>query len=99
MIRRPPRSTLFPYTTLFRSGRPQNHAGGNHGPPRVAKGARGEHADPAAQSYVFPDSGAKLAAKNPGDAAGHPDRTPLHQAPDLYDVREPGEPWTRELRF
>src|SRR5258708_18819389 len=28
MIRRPPRSTLFPYTTLFRSGRPfQNHRG------------------------------------------------------------------------
>src|SRR3712207_7994784 len=29
MIRRPPRSTLFPYTTLFRSGRgsetPRNH--------------------------------------------------------------------------
>src|SRR2546430_8555928 len=27
MIRRPPRSTLFPYTTLFRSftGRPQRH--------------------------------------------------------------------------
>src|SRR5256885_5404855 len=24
MIRRPPRSTLFPYTTLFRSTRPQN---------------------------------------------------------------------------
>src|SRR5260221_10507496 len=24
MIRRPPRSTLFPYTTLFRSGRDQN---------------------------------------------------------------------------
>src|SRR3712207_8177039 len=46
MIRRPPRSTLFPYTTLFRSrpararlgagvaglgGRPRAHAGG--GPP------------------------------------------------------------------
>src|SRR2546428_3702648 len=26
MIRRPPRSTLFPYTTLFRSG--QGHCGG-----------------------------------------------------------------------
>src|SRR3712207_8008052 len=26
MIRRPPRSTLFPYTTLFRSGRPGLHA-------------------------------------------------------------------------
>src|SRR5256885_9364818 len=29
MIRRPPRSTLFPYTTLFRShGRAHEHAGG-----------------------------------------------------------------------
>src|SRR5438105_6987347 len=27
MIRRPPRSTLFPYTTLFRSGRRGHHAG------------------------------------------------------------------------
>src|SRR5260370_28859934 len=26
MIRRPPRSTLFPYTTLFRSNRAPNHA-------------------------------------------------------------------------
>src|SRR5260370_36772238 len=26
MIRRPPRSTLFPYTTLFRSGRAHGHA-------------------------------------------------------------------------
>src|SRR2546430_8833916 len=26
MIRRPPRSTLFPYTTLFRSGRGQDQA-------------------------------------------------------------------------
>src|SRR5437764_6128522 len=25
MIRRPPRSTLFPYTTLFRSGRARQH--------------------------------------------------------------------------
>src|SRR2546426_8960641 len=27
MIRRPPRSTLFPYTTLFRSRKPQRLAG------------------------------------------------------------------------
>src|SRR2546430_9846611 len=27
MIRRPPRSTLFPYTTLFRSGRPPTAPG------------------------------------------------------------------------
>src|SRR3712207_8270453 len=28
MIRRPPRSTLFPYTTLFRSAVEEGHAGG-----------------------------------------------------------------------
>src|SRR5258708_11489658 len=30
MIRRPPRSTLFPYTTLFRSVPPQTYSGGDH---------------------------------------------------------------------
>src|SRR5712675_2718669 len=42
MIRRPPRSTLFPYTTLFRSrlDRPPVHAGrglpaARRGPPRA----------------------------------------------------------------
>src|SRR2546426_3602818 len=30
MIRRPPRSTLFPYTTLFRSGRPVDGLGPVH---------------------------------------------------------------------
>src|SRR3712207_8645685 len=37
MIRRPPRSTLFPYTTLFRSGRsaaPQGRLGGRRSPRR-----------------------------------------------------------------
>src|SRR5208282_6667921 len=35
MIRRPPRSTLFPYTTLFRSPRPNRHRGScRSGPPR-----------------------------------------------------------------
>src|SRR5258708_38246338 len=32
MIRRPPRSTLFPYTTLFRSGPPGVGSRGPHGP-------------------------------------------------------------------
>src|SRR2546422_8390410 len=31
MIRRPPRSTLFPYTTLFRSVRAGHSLGGPHG--------------------------------------------------------------------
>src|SRR5690348_17692037 len=50
MIRRPPRSTLFPYTTLFRSGRadrahprggPRRGSGGD---PQGARG-RGAHRD------------------------------------------------------
>src|SRR5439155_25233556 len=51
MIRRPPRSTLFPYTTLFRSGSPDRclhdrRPGGRPrrrrrgGAPRRARGAR-----------------------------------------------------------
>src|SRR3712207_8898006 len=45
MIRRPPRSTLFPYTTLFRSqvGVHQVHAGkGDDGLPRVRRGRGGQ---------------------------------------------------------
>src|SRR3712207_8523457 len=42
MIRRPPRSTLFPYTTLFRSG--TAHQGGSRkaltGPARRVRGTR-----------------------------------------------------------
>src|SRR5256885_12553966 len=43
MIRRPPRSTLFPYTTLFRSlshRAPSRHAGSTYrrrGPPRLRR--------------------------------------------------------------
>src|SRR2546430_10914168 len=36
MIRRPPRSTLFPYTTLFRSQLAGADAGAHLGLPRVA---------------------------------------------------------------
>src|SRR3712207_8825766 len=38
MIRRPPRSTLFPYTTLFRSRR---HQGDLAGPARVGQAVGG----------------------------------------------------------
>src|SRR2546427_1644959 len=44
MIRRPPRSTLFPYTTLFRSNAGARRAragGGTHGPARRSGGGRG----------------------------------------------------------
>src|SRR2546429_3853613 len=42
MIRRPPRSTLFPYTTLFRSGQlRQQRVLGAHGPGSVGLGTGG----------------------------------------------------------
>src|ERR1022692_3577542 len=40
MIRRPPRSTLFPYTTLFRSGSPQNRTSGRRIWPRGGRADR-----------------------------------------------------------
>src|SRR3712207_6882083 len=46
MIRRPPRSTLFPYTTLFRSGPPAGScASGDDGPPPsvAERGAGRDH--------------------------------------------------------
>src|SRR5437762_4909256 len=46
MIRRPPRSTLFPYTTLFRSHDADTHADGNEELPpdgRVHRRAMGGH--------------------------------------------------------
>src|SRR3712207_7465601 len=47
MIRRPPRSTLFPYTTLFRSGRGDGDGGlrlGGRGGDAPRRGAPGRRA-------------------------------------------------------
>src|SRR5690348_18112535 len=41
MIRRPPRSTLFPYTTLFRSAHPRRERAGERGPRLQPAGAAG----------------------------------------------------------
>src|SRR3712207_7517944 len=58
MIRRPPRSTLFPYTTLFRSDlderRPQLAERGRedpHGLCQVAVAPRGGREDPVAGAH------------------------------------------------
>src|SRR6266581_5565555 len=40
MIRRPPRSTLFPYTTLFRSRGPRGAAGAGTRAPAAGAGPR-----------------------------------------------------------
>src|SRR2546430_13505076 len=57
MIRRPPRSTLFPYTTLFRSRCADRSARARSGGPRVVRRAR-ERAcgDPAVEPPPLPRS-------------------------------------------
>src|SRR3712207_8393358 len=50
MIRRPPRSTLFPYTTLFRSGMGER-ASPSAGAPRLAR-----------EGVVLPRRGQRLSA-------------------------------------
>src|SRR3712207_7831378 len=42
MIRRPPRSTLFPYTTLFRSGRDRDREGALRPLDAAARRRRGD---------------------------------------------------------
>src|SRR3712207_7069152 len=69
MIRRPPRSTLFPYTTLFRSD--QGRRPGEGDPRRGAGAGRGEPA-PLAE----PHAGAR--AVRDGQAVGRQDRSEEH---------------------
>src|SRR3712207_8172637 len=54
MIRRPPRSTLFPYTTLFRSSAPPRRPTGSRSPTAPCDDSRGASAQP---SKGFPMSG------------------------------------------
>src|SRR3712207_9161718 len=58
MIRRPPRSTLFPYTTLFRSGPPSARGGegGGDRPERATRCRNGRRAADA-RGAVGPDFG------------------------------------------
>src|SRR3712207_9446888 len=69
MIRRPPRSTLFPYTTLFRSVRPLGR--------RPARPARREHprhlgrtVRPAAAGAAAVGAGGRTGARPPGRRPG-----------------------------
>src|ERR1041385_9306573 len=52
MIRRPPRSTLFPYTTLFRSPRARRHCTRAWRCTRCGRGARSEEHTSELQSRL-----------------------------------------------
>src|SRR5256885_11212168 len=72
MIRRPPRSTLFPYTTLFRSRRgPSEPAMARPGPAGAGSLRRGEPARARLHTGLLPRSsslvrGPRLGKKNSG---------------------------------
>src|SRR2546425_11097781 len=93
MIRRPPRSTLFPYTTLFRSlllaaGEVQASPGeelldlGEDGEDRpVGSGGRGLLAEPGGGLGGLLDGGIGKNAAIPRRVADAPARPPLGRAP------------------
>src|SRR3989449_11359482 len=60
MIRRPPRSTLFPYTTLFRSLRTSREAD-----PRAARGMRRKRKDKLTVRVPNPAAPVKERLKTP----------------------------------
>src|SRR2546422_2679232 len=60
MIRRPPRSTLFPYTTLFRSR-------GRTGPPPTPSGTRRSRAYRCCRSRPYPSAGTNEIGRAPSE--------------------------------
>src|SRR6266480_6375393 len=53
MIRRPPRSTLFPYTTLFRAGgSDRERLGCDVGPDRGHAGSRARGGEPRSEEHT-----------------------------------------------
>src|SRR3712207_7605572 len=74
MIRRPPRSTLFPYTTLFRSLR-------YSGPSTTAREAgkpAGDGTQTADGSYNYPPAGARPQGKDPPGSGKVPGRAAVY---------------------
>src|SRR3712207_8085938 len=77
MIRRPPRSTLFPYTTLFRSPAQDRTRAGEGGLGRVKRGGRAEgegrgREDRRGEGDRLPEGTDVYAAR------GHPTRSEEH---------------------
>src|SRR2546422_1175360 len=95
MIRRPPRSTLFPYTTLFRSRAPGRRSWRHYaGAPRPVNP---RYATPRAHGALIPDRQTPHA----GDAhTGAGERAPLrHGAPAPHHPRRLQRAVVRDLRL
>src|SRR2546425_9371691 len=70
MIRRPPRSTLFPYTTLFRSRAGSQSLHGHHARAVPRRIFNGHGPDPEARGYGIP---ARRGAPRPHNYADYAD--------------------------
>src|SRR3989441_3614209 len=71
MIRRPPRSTLFPYTTLFRSVRRRDDDGDVHGAQGQADPRRGRREGGAFSRNAGVHRGGEGAGDHPLSHPGH----------------------------
>src|SRR5690348_18106145 len=80
MLRRPPRSTLFPYTTLFRSHGPLAvPAGQLDGPVPVVVVEDPDDVEPDATRERFePATEVDVADRTPADRVGDPARSEEH---------------------
>src|SRR5438445_875274 len=100
MVARPPRSTLFPYTTLFRSGQPCARGRTANSGER----SRARAAAPPAPADVLPRSEehtselqsrqylvCRLLLEKKKDNNNEPPDTLLLTAPSVRDVRPTGE--------
>src|SRR5437588_5238616 len=68
MIRRPPRPTLFPYTTLFRSGQEQVVATGTTPPDNIGPKSTPNYRTLAAKSIASLQGGGQVFAGQRDDA-------------------------------
>src|SRR3712207_9103864 len=90
MIRRPPRSTLFPYTTLFRSAGVGPGAGGSCGGPWAGEHGAGEGTSrrPGDRPPANPVAPSGSADDATGPAVeGHPHRPAVGPAVDRKSTR------------
>src|SRR5687767_15351679 len=67
MIRRPPRSTLFPYTTLFRSEKDGRRDGAEAVSVDCARRVRGDAVRDRQGLHDFPQHGDAAAAQSPAE--------------------------------
>src|SRR5947209_16026863 len=95
MIRRPPRSTLFPYTTLFRSGRfdihsqlflPKDLKPGEKRPDRKSTRLNSSHANISYAVFCLKKKKKTPAATHQSQSIANPQHT-AHQSYTIYSTR------------